>query len=181
MILWFLSTCWLHFFLIQPRKALAVFAIRVQCLFMFNSLLTSTPRQSCPLAGWPCHVAWGYSVPDTALCICFCWTLRFLWVCFSRLLQSLWIALSSGVLVTIPALLVSSANLLGGVLCLIMQAINSDVRWYWCQYWSLRDAITNWTPAGVHIADHNPWSPAVQAIFHPPYSLLIQLISHWFG
>lgn len=113
MILWFLSTCWLHFFLIQPRKALAVFAIRVQCLFMFNSLLTSTPRQSCPLAGWPCHVAWGYSVPDTALCICFCWTLRFLWVCFSRLLQSLWIALPSGVLVTIPALLVSSANLLG--------------------------------------------------------------------
>lgn len=72
-------------------------------------------------------------------------------------------------------------QLAGSVLCLIVQAINSNVRWYWCQYWSLRDAITNWTPAGVHIADHNPWSPAVQAIFHPPYSLLIQLISHWFG
>jgi len=86
---------------------------------------------------------------------------------------------TSGVLMTTPCPFGIIYQLAESVHCLIVQAINSNVKWCWCQYWSLRDAITNWLPAGVRVAGHNPWSPAVQTIFHPPYNLLIQLISHW--
>lgn len=53
----------------------------------------------------------------------------------------------------------------------IIQIINGDVKQYWCKFQTLWYTTIDWPPSGLHAADHNALSPAVQpafcSLFHP--------------
>lgn len=104
---------------------------------------------------------------------------RALWVQFSSLLQPLWTALTSGVLLTAPVLLVSSASLLRVCsaslhkpLIAMSNGIGASIDpWGMpvlagCQLEFIQLITTLWVQLSRQFFTH---------------SLLIQLISHWFG
>lgn len=69
-------------------------------------------------------------------------------------------------------------NLLEGILCPIIWVINEDVKGYWPLYQPL---LSDWCPAGLDAALHNPLGPVDQLIFIAPHSLLTWSIIQQFA
>lgn len=127
---------------------LVFIAAKADCWLIFGLLTARSPDRLLHNCFFPsqtpaCTAAWGYSIPDAGLCICFFFNdMRFLSAHFSSLSRSVWAAaLASFVLAAAHAVVLPRE--LQGVYSIPAAAE---------QYQPPGNTIWNWLLVGLHIA-----------------------------
>lgn len=152
---------WDHLHWAQFSMPVALFATKAHCWIMFHllSIRTSGPfLQSCFSR---------QSIPNTYLLLCpKCRTSSKAPITAFLQPIHLWIAACPSVLSTTCSSFVY--KLVECAFCLIIQVTNEDVKQYCPEYQPLGFTTSDWPPTGLHAADHNTLSPAVQPVFSLP-------------